>query len=194
MRTVSFRKHHFSWRSTVCTSPHAGNAKMNPSAWQGDLIAFTKKKQERTKTAKPGPSSLCQKTNQVPITITYIKSVTTLSCKGRLRPVRFHLSPQPFSRVRPPHRDMAEVPVNDIAFPHLLQHHLAVHYTWLLLAVGLYTAHKVGVGRIQPLHEHHQGMLMRAEKDQQSSKPKHCQSLACSENCFPTPQQLPKLW
>lgn len=74
----------------------------------------------------------------------------------------------------PSHWDVAEVSVKDTVFAHLQQHHLIVQHTWLLLAVGLYAAHKVWVGRIHPLHEHHQGMLARAEEDQQSIKPKHC--------------------
>lgn len=102
------------------------------------------------------------------------------SCKGRLRSVSFWLSPHPFRAVCLLPRDVVEVPMKDTAFPHLQQHHLAVHHAWLLLAVGLYTAHKVWVGRIHPLHEHHQGMLVMAEKYQQSSKAKRCQSPACN--------------
>lgn len=78
VRTVSSGKQHFFW-STVCTSPHSGDAKMNPSAWQADLIAFMKKKWERSKTAKLGPSSLCHKDHQVPRTFTCIKHVPTFS-------------------------------------------------------------------------------------------------------------------
>lgn len=165
-----------------------GDAKMNPSAWQADLIAFMRKKWETSKIAKSGPSSLCHKNNQVLRIFTRTLSVATLSLA---RGDSSEWLPQPF----PSQWDVAEVPVKDTGLAHLQQHHLIVQHTWLLLVVGLYAAHKVWVSRIHPLHEHHQGMLARAEEDQQSIKPKHCQICnICSKNCFLTPQQFPGFW
>lgn len=77
VRTVSSGKHFF--QSTVCTGSHpGGDAKMNPSAQQADLIAFMKKKWERTKISKSGPSSLCHKNKPVLRIFTHIQSVATL--------------------------------------------------------------------------------------------------------------------
>lgn len=154
-----------------------GDAKMNPSAWQVDLTAFMRKKWEISKIAKSRPSSLCHKNNQVLRIFTHTLSVATLPLARRDSSVWL---PQPFGGSDPPqpfpsHWDVAEVPVKDTGLAHLQQHHLIVQHTWLLLVVGLYAAHKVWVGRIHPLHEHHQGMLARAEEDQQSIKSKHCQ-------------------